>query len=112
MRHLWLVFVLLLERISDSEMQTLTVFERGEVVETALVGKMETYTPIQTKHEKFKVVAYANTCAEGSLFEQILQLKFGVGPVSVIVHRPNVSCIEEQGTVEITKQTWTVFQIE
>lgn len=59
-------------------MQCLGILETIDIVETApscIVRNMQTDAPIDTNHEETEIVAQADTCAEGYLSEETVELK-------------------------------------
>ena len=98
------------ERIAYGKMEALVVFERADIVEAALVGHVQSNTPIHAYDEEVKVVAQSHAGAECSLPRQVLEVELASLAVGG-VHLPNVAGIEEQCTIEIAEKARPVFKV-
>ena len=72
---------------------------------------MQTYTPIEAKHEEVEVIAYADARADRHLLKHVLRFEHRTRTVAVAAQRPHVACVEEQCAVEVAEHTRTILEV-
>ena len=78
------------------------VLESLDIIETLLAGvvwQMKSYAPIQTNHKHAHVISHSDTGTHSHLLEEVLRLKLAVRTVLLLVHIPDVTHVEEDGTI-------------
>ena len=73
---------------------------------------MQTDTPVNADNEEVEVVAQAYTRAHSHLAKHVLKLKLALWPIVVVLQRPHVTSIKEHRSIQIAKQSWSVFKVE
>ena len=73
---------------------------------------MKTDTPVNADHEEVEVVAQAYTCAHSHLAKHVLKLKLALWSIVVVLQRPYVTSIKEHRSIQIAKQSRSVFKVE
>ena len=67
------------------------------------------HTKVETHHEVVEVQAQAEAVARSDVIQQAREPELSLGLVFVVADGPDVSCIEEQGPVELPEQMGTVL---
>ena len=109
------------ERIADGKMQSLSILETPDVVESALarvVRNMQTDAPVEPDDEEVQVVAQPDTSSHSKVFERapefeirIIKLFIDFLVAEIAVNIPDIAHVQEDGTFQITRQTCPIFKI-
>ena len=63
---------------------------------------MKSYTPVQANHKYAHVISHSDTGTHSHLLEEVLCLKLAIRTVFLLVHIPDVTHIEEDGSIKVT----------
>ena len=88
--------------------------ERRHVEITAfacLVGSMQSYAEIATDHKHRDVNSQAGTCTKCYIFQEGLGFELATRTVWIIFKQPDVTGVNEEGTMQDSDDREAVFQI-
>lgn len=98
-----------LEGIADGEVVGYSMAETLEIVETValgVVGGMEAHTDIEAEDEETEIIADACSGAESDASE-VVSGKFGIGTQFVLMEKPHITCVKEDGAMEMAEEACT-----
>ena len=96
----------LLEWISNSQMEALSIAERGDVeisTFTRIVGSVDADAPVKTHDKEIKVVAQPHARSQCSLVEQVRQSEFSFFHPLMLFGIPNIARIKEECTMKLAE---------
>ena len=103
------------EGIADGKVEGEGVLEFGNVVVRRLscvVRGVNADAKVEAKNKEIEVVAQSETCAESQGLEEAIVFERATDVIAVLTHKPHVTGIDEEGTLECIDEGETVFCVE
>ena len=104
-----------LERIPDGQVESETVLETGNVVVALLVrvriGGVQADAEVGADDQVTDVVAQSEACSQRDVVQEAFPFEFGSGTFGVFLQQPDVSGVEEDGSVEPPHDAEAVFDV-
>ena len=109
-----------LEWITDSKVKGMTILEAFDIIEARLTRFkriVKGNTPVKSNNKEIHIVTDTYACTNSHLLEKILKLELGIVYSHRVIRRtiptfnkvPNITCIEEDCTIEAAKQLSAIF---
>ena len=102
------------ERITECQMEAERISERGSIKVPSAIGRireMQCITDVEAKDEHVHVVTKTNTGARRDVVEEMFPFELTAGTCPVVTHKPYISHVEIDGSIQITDQPETVLGI-
>ena len=103
------------EGIADGKVEGEGVLEFGNVVVRRLscvVRGVNADAKVEAKNKEIEVVAQSETCAESQGLEEAIVFERATDVIAVLTHKPDITGIDEKGTLESIDEGETVFCVE
>ena len=96
-------------------MEAKIIFELADVKvggNACVVGNMDADTEVETQDEEVEVVTDAETCTDSKVFEEFTGSEFSTRMIRVVVHKPHVTGIDKEGTLDGVEDGESVFGVK
>ena len=102
------------ERIAECQMKAECIPEGRSIKISSTVGRvreMQRITDVEPKDEHVHIVTKAYTGTRSDIVEKMFPFELSTGTCMIVTHKPDISHIEEDRSIQITDQSETVFGI-